>query len=140
MDTYSIFPEFVSKFVQRGSQFLVVLTNDNWWGRTSGPYQHLQIDIFRAIENRRWVVRCNNGGISSFIDPFGRMTAFTDIGEATTLIGSVDLRNEITFYTAHGDILGRGSWYKFLVLIVISFIRSIINRLRRSPIAEAAGG
>jgi apolipoprotein N-acyltransferase len=136
----SVFPEFVSKFVQRGSQFLVVLTNDNWWGRTSGPYQHLQIDIFRAVENRRWVVRCNNGGISSFIDPFGRMTAFTDIGEATTLIGSVDLRNEITFYTAHGDMLGRGCWYIFLVLIVISFIRSIINRQRRSPIAEAAGG
>ncbi|MBI5021053.1 MAG: apolipoprotein N-acyltransferase [Ignavibacteriales bacterium] len=135
----SVFPEFVSRFVQKGSQFLVVLTNDNWWGRTSGPYQHLQFDIFRAIENRRWLVRCNNGGISSFIDPFGRMISFTDIGEATILVNSVELRNEITYFTAHGDMLGRGCWYIFLFLFAISCISLIINRRKRDRGSISAG-
>jgi apolipoprotein N-acyltransferase len=124
----SVFPEFVSRFVKKGSQFLVVITNDNWWGKTSGPYQHLQFDIFRAIENRRWVVRCNNGGVSSIIDQFGNMNESTDIGVATVLTGYVDLCNKITFYTKHGEIIGRWSWYILLVFVAGAFIIKIQKR------------
>jgi apolipoprotein N-acyltransferase len=57
----------------------------------------------RAVENRRWVVQCANGGISSFIAPDGRIVASTKLFERTGLVGSVLLRDDITFYAEHGD-------------------------------------
>ncbi|MBI5476305.1 MAG: apolipoprotein N-acyltransferase [Ignavibacteriales bacterium] len=122
----SVFPEFVSRFVQKGSQFLVVITNDNWWGKTSGPYQHLQFDIFRAIENRRWLVRCNNGGVSSIIDQYGNMRQSTEIGVATTLTGFLELNDEKTFYTLHGDYVGK--WSSYIAALIL--IAAMINKLR----------
>ena len=64
----SIFPQLSSRFAKNNADFFSVMTNDSWWGNTSGVYQHLRFSIFRAIENRRWIVRCANGGISCFID------------------------------------------------------------------------
>ena len=105
----SIFPEFVASFVQRGAQYLVFLTNDSWWGNTSGARQHNQFAILRSIENRRWVVRCANGGISSFIDPMGRMYDATPMYTETAISRAIEPRTEQTFYSRHGDWLARAS-------------------------------
>ncbi len=70
-----IFGSLASRFVRRGADFLVNITNDAWFGDTSSPYQHMQASVFRAIENRVYVVRAANTGISCIIDDAGRPLA-----------------------------------------------------------------
>lgn len=69
----SIFPEIARQQVQQGADFLIILTNDAWYGRTSAPYQHFDMAVFRAVENQRPLVRAANTGISGFIGPQGRI-------------------------------------------------------------------
>lgn len=102
----SIYPGYVSSFVRKGAEFLTVITNDSWWGNTSGTYQHAQFGVLRAIENRRWIAQCANGGISCIIDPWGRTIESTRMFTQTVLVGRVDPRTELTFYTEHGEWLG----------------------------------
>ena len=62
----------LSKFVKR-RRFCTIITNDAWWGKLFGTYQHNQYAILRAVENRRWIIRSANTGISDIIDPYGNM-------------------------------------------------------------------
>ena len=101
----SIFPLFVTNFVQRGADFIAVVTNDSWYGNSSGPYQHKEFAVLRAVENRRSVVRCANGGISSIINPIGETVAETEMYTRTFLVGNVPLQDEKTFYTEHPAIV-----------------------------------
>jgi len=102
----SIFPGLVREFIQRGSELIVVITNDGWFGESSAPFQHLRMGVVRAVENRRYMVRNANTGISAIIDPYGRILAQTKIGERTVLDGVVEYRTDRTFYTRHGDLFG----------------------------------
>ena len=97
----SIFPELIAAFAQRGSEMIAVVTNDSWYGNTSGPYQHKEISVLRAVENRRSVVRAANGGISCIINPLGVTVAETKMYTKDVLVGDVSLNNEKTFYTLH---------------------------------------
>jgi apolipoprotein N-acyltransferase len=127
----SIFPEFVASFVKRGAQFLVFITNDSWWGNTSGARQHNQFAILRSIENRRWVVRCANGGISSFIDPMGRMHERTQMYVETEINRVIVPRTEETFYTRHGDWLARGSAAVSGLFLLASVVQYFMSRRTR---------
>lgn len=100
----SVFPGFFSDFVRKGAQFSVVITNDAWWGKLFGTYQHNQYAVLRAIENRRWIVRCANTGVSCIIDPYGNVYNETAINEKALFSGDIGIRNEKTFYTKHGDV------------------------------------
>ncbi|MBN1794770.1 MAG: apolipoprotein N-acyltransferase [Candidatus Omnitrophica bacterium] len=105
-----IFPGLVRRFVLSGADFLVNITNDAWFGKTSAPYQHAAASVFRAIENRRWVIRCANTGVSCFISPHGIMkrTLADSGGEQlfTTVLDTYPIRisQEKTFYTRWGDV------------------------------------
>ncbi len=101
----SIFPIHVADFVQRGAQMIAVVTNDSWYGNSSGPYQHEDISILRAVENRRSVVRAANGGISCIIDPLGRIVSHTKMFTRTELTGDVALETQKTFFTEHSLLI-----------------------------------
>jgi apolipoprotein N-acyltransferase len=100
----SVYPNYVRQFVKRGAQFLVIITNDSWWGNTSGAYQHASYASLRAVENRRWIVRSANGGISCLVDPAGRIHDETRLYHAATIRGTVESRDDLTYYARHGDI------------------------------------
>lgn len=95
----SVFPTFPTYFVDRGAEFLAVLTNDSWYGKLSGPYQHEEFSKLRAVENRKAVVRCANGGVSCLINKYGVTEVETEMFTRTYLVVDVPLNNEKTFYT-----------------------------------------
>ncbi len=100
----SVFPGYVREFAKKGADFLVIITNDGWYGNTSGPYQHAAYAIMRAVENRRSVVRSANTGISEFIDPFGRYIGEpTEYGRIASITENIPLNDRKTFYSEHGN-------------------------------------
>jgi len=108
-----IFPGLVRKFINRGADVIVTITNDAWFGKTSAPYQHFSMAVFRAVENRVPVVRSANTGISGFIDSKGRIMKKSDIFTETVLTEKVSLvRGGRTFYTRYGDL------FAFLCIII----------------------
>ena len=98
-----IFPEAARDYKKEKAGLLVNITNDAWFGRTSAPYQHLSMTVFRAIENRLYLVRSANTGISAIIDPKGAILSRTGLFERTTLKGHVKIIDEKTCYAAYGD-------------------------------------
>ncbi len=118
----SVFPTFPNYFVDRGAQFIAVLTNDSWYGNLSGPYQHKDFAKLRAVENRKAVVRCANGGISCLIDKFGITQIKTEMFTRTYLVVDVPLNNEKTFYTRHPLIIPVFSSLFSLLIIVINIL------------------
>ncbi|HMQ69556.1 MAG TPA: apolipoprotein N-acyltransferase [Ignavibacteria bacterium] len=117
----SVYPEFFADFVNKGAEFSVIITNDGWWGKFFGTYQHNRFAVFRAIENRRWIARCANTGISDFIDPKGNFYLETEINEKASLIHEVGLINKKTFYTENGDVFSRGCLIISLLFLGVSF-------------------
>ncbi|MBS1513398.1 MAG: apolipoprotein N-acyltransferase [Bacteroidetes bacterium] len=103
----SVYPEYFSAFVKKGADFCTIITNDGWWGKLFGTYQHNQYAVLRAIENRRWIARSANTGISEFIDPYGNKYNETAINERASFAGKIGIIKEKTFYTEHGDWLCR---------------------------------
>ncbi|HTS00278.1 MAG TPA: apolipoprotein N-acyltransferase [Bacteroidota bacterium] len=102
----STYPGFVASFVRKGASFLALITIDSWWGKMSGAFQHRQFAVFRAVENRRWIARCAVGGISCFIDPYGRSYDDTELFTQRTIARTIAASTDLTFYTRHGDWLG----------------------------------
>jgi apolipoprotein N-acyltransferase len=101
----SVFPSFVSEFAKRGAEFLVVITNDSWYGNSSGPYQHKEFAALRAVENRKSVVRSANGGISCLINEFGITEYETKMFTRDAFVVDVPLNNKVTFYSANPNII-----------------------------------
>jgi len=99
-----VFPALTRRFVDGGADFLVNITNDAWYGRTSAPYQHLAQVTFRAVENRVPLVRSANTGISAFIDPDGRIRWQGPLYETAWHVDEVSWPGVRTFYTRFGDV------------------------------------
>ena len=99
-----VFPALMRQFTRRGAELIVNVTNDGWFGATSAPYQHLRMSLVRAVENRRYIVRGANTGISAIIDPFGTVVSETELGERTVLDGVAGYRSDLTFYVRFGDV------------------------------------
>ena len=101
----SIFGDEVREFARAGAQVLVNLTDDGWYGDSSAPWEHLDMARMRALENRRWLLRATNTGVTASIDPDGKLVATMP----RHLRGAVQVpfafRGDLTFYTRHGDWL-----------------------------------
>ncbi len=99
-----IFPDLVRQFVERGAAIVTTITNDAWFGRTSAPFQHFSMAVFRAVENRVPIARAANTGISGFIDSRGRILETSGIFTEAYLTHTLVPGSTKTFYTSHGDI------------------------------------
>ena len=99
----SVFPNFVRRFVAGGAQALFTISNDGWFGRTAARRQHLEIVRMRAAENRRWILRAANDGITAAIDPAGRVRTALPLYVEATANARFDWETGQTFYTRHGD-------------------------------------
>ena len=100
----SIFPELGRAMTKNGATLLVNLTNDAWYGMSSAPFQHFSMAVFRAVENRRPVVRAANTGISAFILPNGKIVEQSGLFTEALLTKELPLPGSgLTLYTRFGD-------------------------------------
>lgn len=100
----SIFADEIRHFAVNGAEVFVNISDDGWYGETSAPWQHLNMARMRAIENRRWILRDTNNGTTTIIDPYGRPTVSIPRNIRSSLSGRYGFRDDVTFYSAHGDV------------------------------------
>ncbi|MBN1560974.1 apolipoprotein N-acyltransferase [candidate division KSB1 bacterium] len=124
----SVFPDHVRKYVDLGADFLIIITNDAWFGKTSAPFQHTQIAAFRAIETRREIARCANTGISCFIDRYGRVRQQTALYAEAIVTDTLKLRGEKTYYTLHGNIFAVFVSVVSLLTLTLAVVKRLLYR------------
>ncbi|MBW2128443.1 MAG: apolipoprotein N-acyltransferase [Deltaproteobacteria bacterium] len=112
-----IFPEIAREQVRTGAEILINLTNDAWFGKTSAPYQHLAMAVFRAVETRRPLIRAANTGFSAFIAPSGKILKKSGLFKTETLAAEIPLpaNRTVTPYERFGDLL---PWFFFLIWLI----------------------
>jgi apolipoprotein N-acyltransferase len=120
-----LFPNLMRKFASNGAEFFVHITNDTWYGDSSMPWQHLTLAVFRAVENRKWVLRSANSGYSGIISPTGKIIRRTELFHQCMVIEKFKPNNIQTIYSRYGD------WFSILsTVIVLGFIFLIIFKRR----------
>jgi apolipoprotein N-acyltransferase len=125
----SIFGEYVTEYVREaGAEFLFIITNDGWWRNTPGHRQHNSFARLRAIENRRSVARSANTGISSLIDQRGVELARIGWWQRSGLRGTLNKNDHLTFYTKHGDFLGRIAMFLTVILLLYALLIRYIRK------------
>ncbi|MCS7182214.1 MAG: apolipoprotein N-acyltransferase [Thermoanaerobaculum sp.] len=90
------FPLHAAEQVRRGAKLLVTVTNDGWYGDSAAPYQHLALAILRAVEQRRYLVRAANTGISAIVDPYGVVQQQLPLDRQGLLVGQVQGSAQLT--------------------------------------------
>lgn len=108
-----------------GADVLVNITNDAWFGNTAAPYQHHLIAAFRAIENRKFLLRSTNSGLTAIVDPLGRTVASLAPFSDGVLNYTISLPRENTYYVT---LFGDGLWWALSGLILGI---SVVNAMRR---------
>ncbi|CAH0185500.1 Apolipoprotein N-acyltransferase [Pedobacter sp. Bi27] len=120
----SLWGDWIGQQVKDGAQFIAIITNDGWWGNTSGKDQHEMYAKLRAIETHRDVARSANTGISCFINQRGDITQSTKWWTRTAIKANINLNDEITFYVKSGDIIAK-------ILSVLAVILALIIPYRK---------
>ena len=126
----SVYPWIARAFVERGSELLLTITNDAWFGRSSAAYQHFEQGALRAVEQGRYVVRAANTGISGAVDPYGRVIARTDLFVPAAIAVDVRLVSARTIYSRIGDVV---VWMS-LAVVVLVVLAGRINRPRANTL------
>lgn len=122
-----LFGEYLGEFIRRGATTLFIISNDSWWGNTSGYRQLFKYSRLRAIELRRDVARCANTGLSGIIDSRGDVMAMTRWDEAVALTGTITPSERVTFYARYGDYIARIAAFT-LVLTLLYSLASLFRR------------
>jgi apolipoprotein N-acyltransferase len=133
----SVYPAFIAQFTQKGARLITVVTNDSWYGNSSGPYQHKEISALRAVENRRGVIRAANGGISCYINPIGVTERATSMYEKNYLVADVVLQDEMTFFAKHPLLVPAIASVFSVWVVGLFIIIRIKNRLERKTIVKS---
>lgn len=123
----SIYGEYVGEYIRKGANLICIMTNDGWWSDTPGYRQHCQYARLRAIEHRRGIARSANTGISCFINTRGEIQQPTRWWVPAVIRQDVELNSYRTFYTIHGDFIGRLFSYIGFVLAFFTLIKARLN-------------
>jgi apolipoprotein N-acyltransferase len=123
-----IFPDLVRRRMESGAAYLVTVTNDAWFGRSAAPEQHFANAVFRAVENRTYVVRAANTGISGMVDPYGIVHARTGLDTEAVLQTRIEARRGAPFYGRRGDVAAWGS-----VIITVVLLGAAVLKRSRNP-------
>lgn len=129
----SIYGEYVTEYSRKGANLFAIITNDGWWDDTPGYKQHLAYASLRAIENRKWIVRSANTGISAVINDRGDILEKTTWWEPAAINAKVRLNDTITFYAQYGDYIGRIASLLAVLMIALTVVRTLNktgNRLK----------
>jgi len=118
-----IFPGHVRRSVKKGADLLVTITNDAWFGRTVAPGQHFRMAAFRAVENRRPLLRAANTGITGYVDQTGRVIAKTQIFTTAWLNGTVNIVKEMSFYSKYGDVFSIFMCLWSILILAVGYLR-----------------
>ena len=124
----SVFGDYVTDFVKNGANIIFVITNDGWWGDTPGHRQHFEMSKLRAIENRRGIARSANTGISGFINQRGDVVECSNYWEPIALRNTLNVNDDMTFYSRHGDYLYRAATFVACLVLCFSFVTSILRK------------
>jgi apolipoprotein N-acyltransferase len=127
-----IFPQLVRRLTPHGESVLVNISDDAWYGDSSAAFQTMEMARLRAIENRRYLLRSTNDGITDIIDPYGRVLETLPRHRQSVLAGRYDFESEETFYGRHGDVF---AW----ACIVLAGVLISAARLARRRERSAAG-
>lgn len=119
----SVYGEYYTEYIRKGARAMTIITNDAWWGDTPGYRQHLSYACLRAIETRRAIARCANTGISAIISPSGEIVEKASWWEPAVIEGNIPLRDDITFFVAYGDIIGRLCTFLSALLLLALVVR-----------------
>ncbi len=122
----SIFPDQVRQFADRGAGLLINISDDGWYGRSEALVQAMNMARVRAVENRRWLLRDTNTGVTVAVDPYGRIRARLPANVRAALTVHYNFRSGRTLYTLWGDW-----WAKLAVLVAC--IALVWNFARRRP-------
>lgn len=125
----SIFADEVRDFARNGAEVFINISDDGWYGNTSAPWQHLNMARMRAVENHRWILLDTNNGITTAIDPRGRVTDSAPRNIETSLVVRYGYEHDLTFYARYGDVFAYACG--IIVLGALAFFA-----LRRRPVYE----
>ena len=126
----AIFGDLVREAIREGSRLMVNITNDGWFGRSTAPYQHLNLIRYRAIENGMPVARLANSGVSAFIDQYGHYDGNTEIFTDRVVQRKVPLKTRDTLYSRIGDTVEIFLLCFFAAYLIATLLLSFINRKR----------
>lgn len=122
----AIFPELAREQVNNGSRLLVNITNDAWFGRSSAPYQHLAMTVFRTVETRTSLVRAANTGITAIIDQNGHIKGMTPLFKEAVMTGEVLPGSADSLYLRVGDLFAKSCL--LLVSLILLYCYYIQHR------------
>lgn len=126
----AIFGDLIREAIRNGSRLMVNITNDGWFGRSTAPYQHLNLVRYRAIENGMPVARLANSGVSVFIDQYGHFDKNTQLFTDAVIQRKVPLKTRDTLYSHIGDAVETGLLYFFFIYLASALALSL-TRLRK---------
>ncbi len=124
----SVFGEYVSKFFRKNADFIVIITNDGWWGFSQGHKQHLYYARLRAIENRKYIARSANTGVSCVINEKGEIISSLPYGKEGVLSHKIFLNRKKTFYIKNGDLFFKASFFTCILILVYTIGYRLILR------------
>lgn len=132
----AIFPEEVRDLFRGGADFLVNIINDAWFGRSAAPVQHLAMAAFRAVENRAFLIRAANTGISAIVAPDGRIVQASELFTTAVLAGTITPCAGVSLYTRYGDLFAWGTVGIALAVALAALAPSVPPRWRTADRAR----
>jgi len=123
----SVFPDLTRKFVNNGAEFITYIVNDGWYPRNPQLDQHAKRCIYRAIENRRYVIRTANTGVTMIVDSYGNIADKLEFNKEGVMEANIITSDRKTFYTKYGNLFSIFNLLFMVSMMVVSFFKGYKN-------------